>query len=348
MRRIRVFDPPVLGTLMETLPVGLILTQADDLEVVAISKPAYEFLGRPRHELEGKPLAMVIRDLKLFGPDGEAAEVHHLPIARACASGEMVAGEQWTLEDQNGRRVVVLVNAAPIYGGRGHILGGLACWTDVTRLKAVEQRLEESLAAEAMLLRESNHRIKNQLQLLAALVQMEARRDGVTVRELETSTEERLSVLAAAHEGFYSSGNQGSVNAAWLLDHVVHALNSPLHPVVIRCPSDLDLDDPQVTPVALAINEGISNALKHAFPDGQPGQISVSIERERGMITLEIADEGRGLPEQGFARGLGIKILETLARQLNGTFTLQNQCAGGVVVRLRFPESPRAGATHPG
>lgn len=337
--RIKVTDPAVLDTVMGTLPVGLMLTQAENLEVIAINEPACQFFRRPRGALERKPIADIIRNLKLISPRGEVADLPQLPIARACASGEVVKGEQWSLEHEDGQRTVVLVNAAPIYDAEGRILGGVVCWTDITNLKAVEQGLRECVATEAILLRESNHRIKNHLQMLGGLVQAEALRPGTTAGQLATSMEQRLLALAAAHEGFYSSRNPGSVNAASLLEWVVHPLDTPQHPIVTRSPPDLDFDDLQVTPVALAINEGISNALKHAFPDSQSGRISVSVEREAGMILLEISDEGKGLPEQGIERGLGTQILGALARQLSGRFTLKNRPGGGAVVQLQFPEA---------
>jgi two-component sensor histidine kinase len=338
VRAIKLFSPEVLNAVMHTLPVGLILAHATNLEIVAISEPACQLLGRPRSELERKPLAHVIRGLKLISPRGEVADLAHFPIARACTLGEVVRGEQWSIEGEDGQRPVVLVNAAPIYGEDGCILGGIAAWTDVTSLKAVEQDLRDSIAAEAVLLRESNHRIKNHLQMLAGLVQIEARRPGTTAHALASSMVERFSVLAATHEGFYSARHRGSVNATWLLERVGGALNTSEHPILTSCPSDLDFDDRQVTPVALVINESISNALKHAFPDEQPGRIFVSLGRDGDMIVLDIADEGTGLPDQGIKQGLGTQILGSLARQLKGTFALENGRAGGAVVRLRFPE----------
>src|SRR4051812_36987263 len=86
-------------------------------------------------------------------------------------------------------------------------------------------------------------------------------------------------------------------------------LNTPEHPILTSCPSDLDFDDRQVTPVALVINESISNALKHAFPDEQPGRISISFGRDGDMIDLDIADEGTGFQTRASNKGSGHKSL---------------------------------------
>lgn len=332
-----VLSRPVLKSIAEHLPVGLMVITAR-LRVIAISGPACDLLGRPREELEGRSISAIIRRLKLkpVTPQGKLAELSDLPMVRACTTGEVIKNEQWSFE---GKDEVILVNAAPIRDEDGHIVGGMVAWTDVSGLKAVERGLRESVATETALLRESNHRIKNHLQMLSGLVQMEAQRPGITAHELAASMEERLSVLAAAHEGFYSARHPGTVNAAGLLEWVVRALNSPKHPILTCCPPDLDFDDRQVTPVALAINEAVSNALKHAFPDGREGMISVSIVRDGSTLILDIEDEGKGLPEQ-LRPGLGTQILGVLARQLGGTFTLQNRSTRGSVTRLVFPERP--------
>lgn len=338
---ISILDPAALDALMDHLPVGLIIASAENLEIVAASQQAADVLRRSRDELEGKRIADIIRDFVLISPGGEVAQVFETPVTRACKSGEVVRGEEWSVDDGSGRLAVFLVNAAPIRGEDGRVVGGLASWTDITVLKATEQGLRECVANEALLLREANHRIKNLFQLVASLVKMEARRPGITAGELAASVEDRLSVLAAAHEGVCLSTHRGSVDAAQLLEQVALALDSSRHPILASKAPNLEFHEFQVTPVALALNEAISNALKHAFPDDQPGRILISVERDaEGMIVLEIADEGTGLPEQGIKPGLGVQILEAFARQLNGTFTLENRSGGGAVVRLRFPQAP--------
>jgi len=332
-------NPPVLHALMEHLPVGLIVVSAPNLEIIAISEPACQLLGRPRAQLEGRPIPDIVRFHTVFGPDGEAAEVAQYPIARACTAGEVVRGEQWASTDETGRTTVVMVNAAPIYAADGSISGGLVCWTDITALKTTEESLRQCVATESLLLRESNHRIKNHLQMLAGLIELEVLRPDITARELADSMADRLGALAAAHRGFYASCSPSSVNATQLLEWITHALGSPRCPIQTNLPPDLHFNEFQVTPVALAINEAISNALKHAYREDQCGPIHVSFTREPSdMVVLEVADEGEGLPAHRNELGLGTRILDALARQLNGTFTLVNRPGGGTIAQLRFPE----------
>jgi two-component sensor histidine kinase len=193
------------------------------------------------------------------------------------------------------------------------------------------------------LLKEANHRIKNHLQMLANLTHLEAIKVQGAAALVVHALEDRLAVIAAAHEGLYSAEHHGEVFADALLHAVARALTSDRHPVIVQTEPDIVLADNQVTPVALAVNEGVANALKHAFPGGRPGRIEVRLTRLEGSYELTVEDEGVGLKKEGrHAGGLGVRIVEGLARQLGGHCALTNGPRGGSLLRMTFPTVPQS------
>lgn len=325
------------------VPTGIIVASAPDLVIVAISETASRQFGRSREALEGKPISSLASPYRLFRGDGSRAGFDDLPITRACLSGETVRDEQWVVEDESGRRVTLLINAGPVKSKRGKVLGGVISWADVTALKSIEAELRAAIETERTLLSESNHRIKNHFEMVASLVRMEAVKYGPQAAELARTIEDKLSVLAAAHEGLYAPRDTKNLSGQHLLAGVARALYSDRHQIRTHAAADIELEDDQVTTVGLVINEGISNCLKHAFADGRSGTIDVTLQWN-GPKTLEltIADNGIGLSEPLRQGTLGLKIIGILARQLRGRFSLANRPEGGCLLKLTFPLNPAA------
>lgn len=203
-----------------------------------------------------------------------------------------------------------------------------------------------SLEANTTFYKEIHHRIKNSLQTVASILQMQIRRLGAISAEqaLEDSINRILSI-ALVHETL-SQGEIGLVNLGDLLGRIAGLLSAgqPVPPrLALELPGDpVMLASREVTALALVANELISNALDHGLGE-QPGAgVSVRLFRAGERIRLEVEDEGRGLPP-GFdaARDghLGLTIVETLVdEELRGTFSLAGRAGrGGTIARVEFP-----------
>jgi two-component sensor histidine kinase/CheY-like chemotaxis protein len=224
----------------------------------------------------------------------------------------------------------------------------------MTRTLAAERdRLAQSLAEKEVLLKEVHHRVKNNLQVIASLLRMQA--GNAQDRQLSTSLLEsvhRVESIALIHEQLYDSQNLREVdigrNADMLLANLFHSYGVDpgritgrvaIEPVDGR-PLILGVD--QAIPAGLILNELISNALKHAFPDGRAGAVVVEGRRRKGEVQLAVRDNGIGVPE-GFQisqaeASLGLRIVAILARQLNGSFSFQRYGSKGSVFKICFPE----------
>jgi two-component sensor histidine kinase/sensor domain CHASE-containing protein len=215
----------------------------------------------------------------------------------------------------------------------------LAIVRDVTAQKRAEQA-----ERRAVLVKEIHHRVKNNLQVISSLLNLQAQRvqDEATVQMLQDS-QDRIRSMGLVHEKLYQSTDLVGVNFA----DYVHDLATMLlkyytgrtaaveaEITVERCFLPMET----AVPCGLIINELVSNALKHAFPNGRGGRIGVDLRlRPDGRMQLTVCDDGRGFPpDLDFMQvdSLGMQLVTTLTRQLNGTITLDR--SSGTTFRLVF------------
>ncbi len=223
----------------------------------------------------------------------------------------------------------------PRFRSDGTLAGFMGVCTEIEDQKHLEAQLRASLDEKDLLLKEVHHRVKNNLQVVSSLLRLQSRLAGSTeaVRILEES-EHRIRAMAMVHEAIYRS-NVGRVGADEYLESLVRQLESLYAPpdarIVVRSRiANLELDLDQAIPLALVVNELVSNALKHAFPDGADGQIEVVLEVRAHELTLEVRDDGVGFPPDLDWRdtdSLGMRLVYLLSEQMGATVEVE---VGGV------------------
>lgn len=218
-------------------------------------------------------------------------------------------------------------------------------------LRAENARLAHSLAEKEVLIKELHHRAKNNLQIIASLLRLQAQAasDEIVTALLQES-QHRLEAMAMIHAQLYGSADLRNVHLArqanLLMTNLFGAYGvdpGRISGQVVVCPrpdgAPLVLGADQAIATGLILNELISNALKHAFPDGRSGLIRIDAQNHDGRVELAVIDDGVGLPEDLDTRkskSLGLQIVEILARQLRGAWELKSE--SGTIFRLSFPE----------
>lgn len=217
---------------------------------------------------------------------------------------------------------------------------------EVERRKEDQDKIRESLAEKEVMLKEIHHRVKNNMQVIASLLSLQssALDNTEAVRALDDSRN-RIYAMALVHEQLYASESFSKVD----MNDYVRRLTSSL----LRIHGDFaDIDCGGVNdsllfgidtaiPCGLILNELVSNALKHAFADGETGNgmIGIHIERKtENSCTLVVADNGRGMPENfdiETSDSLGLKLVSNLAAQLGGSLEIERN--NGAAVRITFP-----------
>jgi two-component sensor histidine kinase len=221
-------------------------------------------------------------------------------------------------------------------------------------LRVENARLARSLAEKQVLIQELHHRAKNNLQIIASLLRLQAEAAShEIVTALLQESQHRLEAMAMIHDQLYGSADFRNVHLAQQANLLMTNLFSA-HGVdparitgqVMICSrpdgTPLVLGVDQAIPIGLILNELISNALKHAFPDGRSGIIRIEArigaQNHDNLMNLAVVDDGVGVPEDLDTRqrkSLGLEIVKILARQLRGTWELKREA--GTTFRLSFP-----------
>jgi predicted ATPase/two-component sensor histidine kinase len=204
-----------------------------------------------------------------------------------------------------------------------------------------------SLEEKDALLKEVHHRVKNNLQLISSLLNLQAARIAdPAVAELFADSRNRVRALALVHENLYRAGNLSRISMAShiqsLCAHLSRAYDSVSPPTDLTLQvSDLQLDMSRAVTCGLIINELVSNALKHAFPHGRAGRVRVELRPLRGQrYVLVVSDNGVGLPpdmDVGRIDSLGLQLVRDLTEQLHGTLTVSRD--PGATFTITFQEA---------
>jgi two-component sensor histidine kinase/DNA-binding NarL/FixJ family response regulator len=222
------------------------------------------------------------------------------------------------------------------------LLGGVS--VDITEQKAAERALSETLTAKDVLLREVHHRVKNNLQTISSLLNMQAELlPDFAARHALRDAQRRVHSMALIHEQMYGDKDMDEVDfgeyAKRLTRDLFDSFGVQAGRVRLRFALDpVSLAMDQMIPCGLILNELVTNSLKYAFPGERAGEILVSLRCGDGRtVTMAVADNGVGLPpaiEGKRSESLGTRIVEILTRQLGGS--LDRQSGGGVSSIVTF------------
>jgi two-component sensor histidine kinase/PAS domain-containing protein len=207
------------------------------------------------------------------------------------------------------------------------------------------RRKEQELKLKSAMLQEIQHRVRNSLQTLIALLRLEARRAGTDeTRKVLNESISRILSVAAVHDSLVQL-ESGVVSlralSECILNQTAHSLVGENQHIQLQLSgSDINLPAEQATPCALVINELVLNALEHGYGPGRSGSISVTLYDDDNLVAIEIHDDGEALPE-GFdvasSGQLGLRIVRTLVEDgLGGKFELRNN--HGVSAIVQFPK----------
>jgi len=211
---------------------------------------------------------------------------------------------------------------------KGKLIGVMINATDITERKQAEETLKASLKEKEVLLQEIHHRVKNNMQIISSLLNIQSGYSkNKKVIEIFKKSRDRIRSMALIHEKLYQSKDLARINFTHyiqsLTDHLFHSYR--VDPNFVRLKTDVEdvfLDINTAIPCGLIINELVSNSLKHAFPEGRQGKIVVRMYTDKkGKSTLIVRDNGLGFPEEFDFREietLGMQLVNDLVKQING------------------------------
>jgi PAS domain S-box-containing protein len=225
-----------------------------------------------------------------------------------------------------------------VYDDSGNPLEWIGYCVDITERRQIEDRLKASLGEKEILLQEIHHRVKNNLNIIISLLNLQSNYvmdDAIIAMFLDSQS--RIRTMALIHEQLYGSENLAQLNFADYVRDLVNHLTSAFQPsadaeielCVNIAPVTLNLET--ATPCGLIINELVTNAFKHAFVDGRSGKVSISLTHQEDGLHLVVQDDGMGFaPHIDWQQcpSLGLRLVRILTRQLEATLTQESGPTG--------------------
>ncbi|HMF78150.1 MAG TPA: PAS domain S-box protein [Bryobacteraceae bacterium] len=322
-----------------------ILTADRAGRIVDANAMAQGLFGYTRAELTGALVEMLLPESFRARHTGHRAAYAQNPHARPMGQGMDLVGRR-----KDGSEFPVEISLSFV---AEHRSGGLAMAfvSDITARKQANQeregliaKLEAALSEKIVLLKEVHHRVKNNMAVIAGLLGMQANTfNDERLSSALAESQQRVASMALIHEYLYATGHLDRVNFGKYVQQLAseicmsYAMVSDRLAVAIEA-EEIDLPVHRAIPCGLILNELLSNAFKHAFPDGRGGKINVRLARlEAGEISLSCEDDGVGVPESfdwRNSKSLGLKIIQILTRQIDGKLALDR--SGGTRFELRF------------
>ena len=245
----------------------------------------------------------------------------------------------------DGKGASLWFTASPLYDTEGILVGAVESIRDITDRKIAEDKVRHTLEEKDVLLKEIHHRVKNNLQVISALIELQIQymKDPGSINTLRDS-QNRIRTMALIHETLYRSHDLSKVEFHAYIKKLVDALfdTYSIEENTIKTVFDVDetlLDVDTAIHCGLIVNELVSNTFKHAFPDGRSGIITIGFHQSGPNFILTYADNGVGIPE-GIdfknTESLGLKLVSLLStEQLEGTIELCRE--QGTKYRIVFP-----------
>lgn len=321
-------------SLFNLSPEYILLLDPEDGRILDVNSTLAGTLGIPSGELRGRS----IYELEFLSDDVKTEFRSKIEVIERDGTLEPY---EMVLTDLSGREYTVRIYNKLIHAEGRECL--LIVLNDISDLKRTQSMLEKSLAEKELLLKEIHHRVKNNLMIISSLLSLQSRqaKDRETM-DLFRESENRTRSMALIHERLYRSEDLKNIDLAEYLGRLASEIfrsYSADSRILLKLEIDeLKVDVETAVPLGLIVNELLTNAVKHAFPDGE-GMVTVSLRKRNGTVTLEVSDDGAGFPEDidwESSPSLGLQLVRSLTKQIDGKVEMISD--GGTTFRITFTE----------
>ena len=330
--------------LLEALPDAIVITDADG-RIMLVNRQAEKTFGYDQNDLLGHPVEILLPERFREMHVGHRTSYFSAPRVRPMGASRGLIGRR-----RDGTEFPVEISLGPMETKEGLLVA--ATIHDITERKQTEETIKASLKEKEVLLREVYHRVKNNLQVIASLLSLQAS----SLKDPQAATmfresQNRVKAMALVHEKLYQSHDLANVDFNTYIQSLVTSLLRSYGVLANAIAVHISVENVSLSldtavPCGLLINELVSNALKHAFPrldrsKGKKGDLTIRL-RSAGQDTFELTvrDNGVGMPPEvdvAHPETFGLKLIATLAKQLRGTLECRRN--GGTEMRILIREA---------
>jgi PAS domain S-box-containing protein len=330
-----------LGQAFENIPVAMIVVNAQG-HIVRLNRLAETTFGYADEELIGQAVEVLIPQRYRHAHPGFRRGFLDETHARPMGEGRDLSGLR-----KDGTEFPVEIGINPVETGEGPMI--LSVILDLSERKQAERHIQAALQQKDLLLREVHHRVKNNLQVVHSLLDLQALKieDSALVTMLRDS-QNRIRSMSLIHQTLYQSKDVAQVDFEQFLGSLLprlmesYALSAGSVQVDVQV-HDVRLPIHEAIPCGLIVNELVSNALKHGFDGSRQGSIQVLMSRQPDQaVHLSISNDGHPIPDSlDIMRtgSLGLQLVNLLTQQLRGQLTVQRNCPTRFTLRFRLGDS---------
>jgi PAS domain S-box-containing protein len=315
-----------LQELLSAIPAAIYTTDAAG-KLTYYNEAAVEFAGR-RPVLGSDEWCV---SLKLYWPDGTPLPHDQCPMAVALKENRPIRGKEAIAERPDGTRVPFIPFPTPLHDADGKLVGAINMLIDVSERKQAE-------AQQHVLMRELNHRVKNNMQMLQSLLFTASRQtQNIEAHNVLNDVSRRIAAMSAAQGTLYSSRSANKFSSTEFVQAVCKAAEQSFPPGVTidQKVALCELDNDHAMPLALILNELLTNAVKYGNNGGSGATIRVGFSTEDGF-ELYVEDDGPGFDlHEVKDRSSGLKLVQLLARQLRGQLYVSTERATRCAIRFK-------------
>ncbi|MEK7433182.1 MAG: histidine kinase dimerization/phosphoacceptor domain -containing protein [Cyanobacteriota bacterium] len=324
-------------SLIENNPIGVLLADTNG-NILEVNERIIKILGSPSKEATKKINLLTFKNLITSGfPD----DFINCMKEKSLIIRDVPYHTNWNKD------IVMRYHVSPLTSEENTIFGVYCLIEDITEKKKDEEKIIQSLREKETLLKEVHHRVKNNLQIISSLINLQAHKiKNEAVLDIFRESQNRIRAMALIHEELYNTERLILVNFRSYITNLTNFLykSYKIDSLFVKFDikvEDIFIDIETAIPVALIINESVSNSLKYAFPKKnlEKNKISIDFTSQNNNFTLIIKDNGIGLPkdiEDRKNNSLGIKLIESLSEQIDGDLNL-NSYSEGTSYKIVFP-----------
>ncbi len=309
-----------------------------DNRIVFIGEGVQELTGYSKQEFDYVVWRSNTHDVVILGEYRGLS--HDEAIQKHRKTRDKIWRADYLITTRSGEKKWIANASINLVDSRGDIVGCLGTLQDITERKQAEEQIKISLKEKEILLQEVHHRVKNNMQVISSLLALQkSMLQDEKARAAFEESQKRIRSMALVHTLLYRSKSLSSIH----LDEYIQKLtDSLLQEAKIGFRLDIesiDIGIEQAIPCGLIINELISNSLKHAFAEGQSGEIEINGRMIGDEIEIVVADNGRGIPQDidtENTKTLGLQLVRDLTEiQLKGTAEISRETGTRWTIRFR-------------